>query len=190
MTGALVVPAGVPSGRLYGLVAWPSAELDFWIREQQQRLGVRAYGDPHLNLRAPFPVTGSEAELVSALRTLLDETPAFEVEVGTWRTFPSVVFLECTPSPPLTALHQRVMALPGTPDQEPKEYIPHLTLALGLLPWAQPQLEAELAGLRPPATRFTVSALTLTREAGGEVHEVRTFPLRERRPVSEPARPT
>lgn len=169
-----------PTGPLYGLVAWPSPELDGWLREQQLRLGVRAFGEPHLNLRAPFPILSSEEALVSALRAALCEVGGFEVRIAGWRTFPGVVFLECDLSPDLAALHDRALALPGAPQQpyDQKDYIPHLTLALGVLPWHQQALEAELAALRPPVERFEVSAISLTRESGGEVREVRTFPLR------------
>ena len=172
--------SGAGAGRLYGLVAWPSPDLDGWLRAQQRRLGVRAYGEPHLNLRAPFPALGTEAQLVSALRALLDRTPCFEVRLKGWRTFPGVVFLECERSPELDTLHEQVLALEVAPPQpyDQKAYIPHLTLALGVLPWGQEALEAELPLLRPPVGRFEVSALSLAREAGGEVHELRNFPLR------------
>lgn len=164
---------------LYGLVAWPSPELHSWMRRQQQRLGVRAYGEPHLNLRGLFGVQHREDTLIGALRTLLEGVRGFEVQVKGWRTFPGVVFLEFWRSPELDALHDRVLKLPGAPPQphDQKDYIPHLTLALGVLPWAQPVLEAQLDTLHPPARSFTVSALSLTREAGGEVREVHTFPL-------------
>ncbi len=166
-------------GPLYGLVAWPSPALDGWLRGQQLRLGVRAYGDPHLNLRAPFPILSSEDGLVAALRAMLCDVQGFEVRVKGWRTFPGVVFLECELSPELAALHDRALALPGAPPQpyDQKDYIPHLTLALGVLPWRQQELELELAALHAPEGRFEVSAISLTRESGGEVREVRTFPL-------------
>ncbi|WP_407570453.1 2'-5' RNA ligase family protein [Deinococcus altitudinis] len=171
-------PEALP-GPLYGLVAWPSPELDRWLRAQQLRLGVRAYGEPHLNLRAPFPISGTEDELVSVLRSVLGGVPCFDVQVRGWRTFPGVVFLECVRSAELETLHEQVLALKSAPPQpyDQKDYIPHLTLALGVLPWFQEQLEAELTRLPSPVTRFEVSALSLTREAGGEVREVRTFPL-------------
>ena len=195
------------AGPLYGLVAWPSPELDGWLRQQQQRLGVRAYGDPHLNLRAPFymeqsyeeplesqsPGTGkpsgavqqastvqhSEEALVQALRALLAGVSSFEVQVRGWRTFPGIVFLECERSPELLSLHDLVLTLPAAPPQpyDQREYLPHLTLALGVLPWAWPQLETQLEGLNSPVPGFRVSALSLTRESGGEVRELHTFPL-------------
>ena len=90
-------PEGLP-GPLYGLVAWPSPELDRWLRAQQLRLGVRAYGEPHLNLRAPFPISGTEEELVAVLRSVLGGVPCFDVQIRGWRTFPGVVFLECVRS--------------------------------------------------------------------------------------------
>ncbi len=194
------------AGPLYGLVAWPSPELDGWLRQQQRRLGVRAYGDPHLNLRAPFYVeqlagTGqkpgtvqqastvqpSEEALVQALRALLADVPSFEVRVRGWRTFPGIVFLECERSPDLLLLHDLVLTLPAAPPQpyDQREYLPHLTLALGVLPWAWPQLEAQLEGLSSPVPGFRVSALSLTRESGGEVRELHTFPLRETVPFTD-----
>ncbi|WP_407538756.1 2'-5' RNA ligase family protein [Deinococcus radiomollis] len=170
----------IPAGPLYGLVAWPSPELDRWLRAQQLRLGARAYGEPHLNLRAPFPISGTEDELVSLLRSVLGGVPCFDVQIKGWRTFPSVVFLECVRSAELETLHEQVLALKCAPPQpyDQKDYIPHLTLALGVLPWYQKQLEPELERLHPPVGHFEVSALSLTREAGGEVREVHTFPLR------------
>jgi 2'-5' RNA ligase len=167
------------SDPLYGLVAWPSPELDGWLRQQQERLGVRAYGEPHLNLRALFCIQHDEETLISSLRKLLGGVHGFEVCVKGWRTFPGVVFLEFERSAELDALHDRVLDLPGAPPQpyDQKDYIPHLTLALGVLPWAQPGLEAQLEGLRWPVNGFRVSALSLTREAGGEVREIHTFPL-------------
>ena len=188
-------------------MAWPSPELDGWLRQQQRRLGVRAYGDPHLNLRAPFyveqlygesppsqssstvqpsstvqksgAVQQAEEALVQALRALLADVPSFEVRVLGWRTFPGIVFLECERSPDLLLLHDLVLTLPTAKPQpyDQREYLPHLTLALGVLPWAWPQLETQLEGLNSPVPGFRVSALSLTRESGGEVRELHTFPL-------------
>lgn len=39
---------------LYSVVAWPPEVLDTWLRRWQEHLGVRGFGVPHLNLRAPF----------------------------------------------------------------------------------------------------------------------------------------
>ncbi|WP_424949337.1 2'-5' RNA ligase family protein [Deinococcus sp.] len=180
MTGA---KATATPGPLYGLVAWPSPQLDGWMRGEQERLGVRAYGEPHLNLRALFPITGTQDALVAALRDLLADVACFEVRLKGWRTFPGVVFLECERSPELDALHEQVLALKMAPPQpyDRKDYIPHLTLALGVLPWLQERLVPELETLRPPVSGFEVSALSLTREGGGEVREVHTFPLRASR---------
>ena len=212
--GAPAIGVTHPSaGPLYGLVAWPCAELDGWLRQQQRRLGVRAYGDPHLNLRAPFyirqtstveqadtvqqistvqrssanAVQQSEETLVQEIRALLADVPSFEVSVRGWRTFPGIVFLECERSPELLALHDLVLTLPAAPPQpyDQREYLPHLTLALGVLPWAWQALEAQLEGLSSPVPGFRVSALSLTRESGGEVRELHTFPLRTEERVSD-----
>lgn len=166
-------------GPLYGLVAWPSPELDSWLRREQQRLQVRSYGEPHLNLRAPFYSACDEAELVASLRRMLSGCPPFEVQLTGWRTFPHVVFLECRTTPALEHLHQQVLTLPCAPPQpfDHKEYIPHLTLALGVMSWAEPALHQELERMPLPVSRFPVTALSLTREDGGELREVHTFPL-------------
>ncbi len=185
MSAQAISVTGPSTGPLYGLVAWPCAELDGWLRQQQQQLGVRAYGDPHLNLRAPFyiqqasTVQQSEETLMQALRALLAGVPSFEVQVRGWRTFPGIVFLECERSPELLALHDLVLALLAAPPQpyDKREYLPHLTLALGVLPWAWQALKAQLEGLSSPVPGFRVSALSLTRESGGEVRELHTFPL-------------
>ncbi|MGI8746755.1 MAG: 2'-5' RNA ligase family protein [Deinococcus sp.] len=163
---------------LYGLVAWPSPQLDGWLREQQRRLGVASYGPPHLNLRVPFTVTSGETELTAAVRSLLEGVPPFTVAVGGWRIFPGVVFLGCD-SPEVRQLHDLALELPGAPPQphDQKEYIPHFTLALGVLPWARDALCRELECLEPPVDSFPVSALSLLREGQGELHEVHTFPL-------------
>ena len=52
-----------------------------------------------------------------------------------------------------------------------------LTLALGVLPWAEDLLWGQVQALTPPLERFTVQALSLTREERGEVQELHTFPL-------------
>ncbi|WP_425148422.1 2'-5' RNA ligase family protein [Deinococcus sp.] len=164
-------------------MAWPSGDLDGWLRREQGRLGVRAYGDPHLNLRAPFGSSLPVAVLVASFRELLAGVRPFEVEVQGWRVFPGIVFLECVLSPELLALHDLALTLPEAPPQpyDRNEYIPHLTLALGVLPWARAALNSELERMTWPVTHFPVSALSLTRETGGEVQEVHTFPLAEER---------
>lgn len=183
---AAVPPLDGSGGPLHSLVAWPPEALDTWLRRTQERLGVRAFGAPHLNLRAPFQTPLRGHELVAALRGVLAGQPAFEVRVLGFRHVPSVIFLECERSPELAELHRRVLDI-GPSSRAPydgADYRPHLTLALGVLPWAEEALRREVGALRAPLERFTVEALSLTREARGEVQELHTFPLLERGPLA------
>ena len=164
---------------LHSIVAWPPEVLDTWMRRQQERLNVRSFGLPHLNLRAPFQTPLSSAELLSAMREAVGPQQAFTVRVKGWKHLPSVIFLECELSEELTDLHRRVLQV-GPSSRAPydgEEYRPHLTLALGVLPWANDYLWQEVQQLEPPVQEFTVTALSLTREERGEVQELHTFPL-------------
>lgn len=164
---------------LHSIVAWPCESLDTWMRKQQERLNVRSFGLPHLNLRAPFQTTLKSAELVAAMREVLRDQHTFEVRIKGWKRLPNVIFLECELDAELRDLHLRVLSV-GPSSQAPydgAEYRPHLTLALGVLPWASDFLWEEVQLLRPPIDRFTVTALSLTREERGEVQELHTYPL-------------
>ncbi|GAA5503212.1 hypothetical protein Dxin01_02967 [Deinococcus xinjiangensis] len=164
---------------LHSIVAWPPEVLDTWMRRQQERLNVRSFGLPHLNLRAPFQTSLSNAELVAAMREAINGQEVFEVKIKGWKYLPSVIFLECELSEALSDLHRRVLDV-GPSSRAPydgEEYRPHLTLALGVLPWACDYLWQEVQLLTPPVQEFTVTALSLTREERGEVQELHTFPL-------------
>ncbi len=164
---------------LYSMVAWPTAELSEWLMAVQRRLGVSSYGDPHLNLRVPFEYAGDPKTLICDVRRSLAGVPPFEVEFLRWRRFPHVVFLEYALSVPLSDLHQRLIQVPGAPagKYDGDQFIPHLSLAIGLCDWAEDSVWHALERLRPPQRSFTVQAASLTREGGGELHEVHTFPL-------------
>ena len=164
---------------LYSMVAWPTAELGEWLTGLQRRLGVSSYGDPHLNLRVPFEYAGEPQTLICDVRRSLAGVPPFEVEFLRWRHFPHVVFLEYALSVPLRDLHQRLIQVPGAPagSYDGEQFIPHLSLAIGLCDWAEEGVWRELELLRPPQGSFTVQAASLTRECGGELREVHTFPL-------------
>ncbi|GGR89450.1 2'-5' RNA ligase family protein [Deinococcus sedimenti] len=164
---------------LYSIVAWPPEALDSWLRRQQDRLNVRGFGLPHLNIRAPFQTSLRSAELVATCRDVLRGQPAFDVQVRGWKQLPGVIFLECELSPALGALHRRTLAI-GPSSQarhDGPDYRPHLTLALGVLRWAEPILWEEIRDLKPPLTHFRVEALSLTKEHRGEVQELHTYPL-------------
>lgn len=172
------VPAEAPAP-LYSVVAWPPEALDTWMRRIQERLGVRGFGLPHLNLRAPFTTLLSAAELVDGLRGALQDQRAFDVQVKGWKQLPSVIFLECELSAELRGLHDRLLEV-GPSSRSPydgAEYRPHLTLALGVLPWASEALWEQVQREVTPLGHFHVEALSLTREQRGEVQELHTFPL-------------
>ncbi|MFC4428005.1 2'-5' RNA ligase family protein [Deinococcus navajonensis] len=171
--------ASGPPGPLHSVVAWPPEALDTWMRRTQEQLGVRGFGLPHLNLRAPFQTSLRSAELVAAFREALRGEAQFEVRIKGWKQLPHMIFLECDLDAPLHHLHRRVLEVgPSTRSPHDGEaYRPHFTLALGVLPWAEPLLWAQVQALKPPLASFTVQALSLTREERGEVQELHTFPL-------------
>lgn len=173
------LPDGL-QGPLYSLVAWPPGALDTWLRRAQERLNVRAFGAPHLNLRAPFQTSLSAPELVAAFRQVLRGEPSFDVRVKGWKRLPHMIFLECEPDPHLTELHRRTLEVgPSTrASHDGDGHVPHLTLALGLLTWAEDEIWEAVQAIQPPVDRFHVNVLSLTREERGEVQEVHTFPLR------------
>lgn len=167
---------------LHSIVAWPPEVLDTWMKKQQERLNVRGFGLPHLNLRAPFETPISSKELVTAFRAELKDLPQFDVHIRGWKRLPGVIFLECRMDETLRGLHDRLLAI-GPSSRAPydgPEYRPHLTLGLGILPWAAEYLWEEVQQLVPPVQSFTVTALSLTRESRGEVQELHTFPLEAR----------
>lgn len=163
----------------YSLVAWPPSKLDNWLRELQQRLGVRAFGVPHINLRAPFQTDLSSTELIDRFRDVLDGAGSFEVGVVGWKRYKSVIFLECEASARMLYLHMMALSV-GPSTRSPfdgESYAPHLTLALGLLPWAEDEIWEQIKDLEPPKMSFKISALSLTLEERGEFQELHTFPL-------------
>ena len=173
---------------LYSIVAWPPEALDSWLRRLQDRLNVRGFGLPHLNVRAPFQTPLRSAELVAVCRDVLRGQPAFDVQVRGWKQLPGVIFLECELSPDLRALHDRTLSIePSSRARyDGPEYRPHLTLALGVLKWAEPVLWEKIRDLTPPVTHFRVEALSLTKEHRGEVQELHTFPLLDLPPADPP----
>ncbi|WP_420596787.1 2'-5' RNA ligase family protein [Deinococcus sp.] len=164
---------------LYSLVAWPTAELGRWLSDVQQRLGISSFGAPHLNLRVPFEYSGDAKTLICDVRQSLAGVPPFQVEFLRWRRFPHIIFLEYALSVPLHDLHQRLTQLPGAPagSYDGEHFIPHVSLAIGVCDWAEEAVWQELEALRPPQGSFEVRAASLTREDGGELREVHTFPL-------------
>jgi 2'-5' RNA ligase len=161
------------------VVAWPPQALDTWMRRAQATLNVSGFGLPHLNLRAPFQTSLSSADLIAAFRDRLRGERALEVRIKGWKRLSGVIFLEFELSAALIELHLRLLEV-GPSSRAPydgADYRPHLTLALGILPWAEEQLWQAALALTPPLEHFTIEALSLTREQRGEVQELHTFPL-------------
>lgn len=179
MTKVFLPPIEDKPKPLFSTVAWPPEVLDTWMLRQQERLNVRGFGLPHLNLRAPFQTPLQSRELVVAVRDAMREQSPFEVQLKGWKRLPGVIFLECELNDSLIRLHQRLLDVGPSSRAlyDGTDYRPHLTLALGVLPWAAELLWEEVQLLEPPISHFTVSALSLTREERGEVQEVHTFPL-------------
>lgn len=185
---AKVHPAnsGISDGS-YSLVAWPPPRLDGWLRRLQEELGVSGFGVPHINIRAPFQTELSRRELIDRFRAALDGADAFEVTVRGFKRYKSVIFLECEASARILYLHLVALGV-GPSTRSPYDgeaYAPHLTLALGVLPWAEDELWERVTAAELPLTRFRVSALSLTIEEKGEFIELHTFPLREAPAPSE-----
>ena len=166
---------------LYSVVAWPTTELREWLLEMQGRLGLCGFGEAHLNLRVPFEYAGGSQSLISEVRHCLEDVGPFEVEFLRWRKFPHIIFLEYALNGPLRRLHDQLLSIPGAPGgpYDGETFIPHLSLAIGVCAWAEHDVWETLQTLSPPHSRFTVSAASLTREDGGELREVHTFPLGE-----------
>lgn len=170
--------SGVMDGS-YSLVAWPPSKLDGWLRRVQEELGVSGFGVPHINLRAPFRTELSRQEVIARFRDVLDGASSFEVTIKGFKRYKSVIFLECETSARMLYLHLMALSV-GPSTRSPydgESYAPHLTLALGVLPWAEDDLWARVEAIELPLNRFRVSALSLTIEEKGEFLELHTFPL-------------
>ncbi|GHG07360.1 2'-5' RNA ligase [Deinococcus piscis] len=172
------ISSGVMDGA-YSLVAWPPPRLDGWLRKLQDQLGVSGFGVPHINLRAPFQTELSRRELIERFRDVLDGASSFEVSIKGFKRYKGVIFLECETSARMLYLHLMALSV-GPSTRSPydgESYAPHLTLALGVLPWAEDDLWERVTTLELPLTHFQVSALSLTIEEKGEFLELHTFPL-------------
>lgn len=164
---------------LYSLVAWPPSELAGWMQDLQGRLNLAAYGAPHLNLRAPFEWAGPEAELDAQLRRALRGLSAFEVHLIGWQRFPHTIFLGVERSPAVWQAHTCSLQLSDAPPsaRDAEAYRPHLTLALGLLPWAEDAAWQAAQPHTPPTAGWTARELALTRDEGGEISTLETYRL-------------
>jgi len=159
---------------LYGIVALPPQPLRRWIENFQKRHSLAAYGEAHLNLRSPFGWSGTETELMAALERHLGGLPPLEVRLGKWDRFSSTVFIDVEKTPQLAQFHRAALEIPGA---EPSSfdghaYSPHLTVALGICPWAYRRIWREVHSEDVPVARWTSHELYLARDAGGELERV------------------
>lgn len=167
-------------GPLFSVVAWPPRVMHTWIRQLQKELNVCNFGPPHINLRAPFSTELSTEELVISLRQTLCDKQQFLIRVQDWKCIDQhVFFLECEFDVYFQQMHQAMLDIGPSShaSYDGIHFKPHLTLALGVLPWATEALWETVQDLEPPLTEFMVSSLSLTREERGEIQEIHTFPL-------------
>ncbi len=164
---------------LYSLVAWPSAGLATWVAAEQRARGFASFGAPHLNVRTPFEYAGDEGALLEGCARVARGLAPFEARFRGWRRFPHTIFLELERSAPLDELHERSLRLlpVAAGARDAGAYIPHLTLALGLCPWAEEDAWASVLPLVPPVLTFPVERLALTLEQGGEIVELARYDL-------------
>ncbi|AFZ65819.1 2'-5' RNA ligase family protein [Deinococcus peraridilitoris] len=167
---------------LYSLVAWPPERLARWVTDVQREHAFASYGAPHLNLRTPFEYSGDEGLLIDAVALAVTGLTPFEVEFRAWRRFPHTIFLELNSTRLLMEAHARVLSelpVPGS-ERDASGYLPHLTLALGLCPWAEESAWEAIRSLVPPVLSWTVDAFALTLENRGEIVELARYPLNQR----------
>jgi len=159
---------------LYGIVALPPQPLRRWIENFQKRHSLAAYGEAHLNLRSPFGWGGSESELMAALERHLGGLPPLEVRLGKWDRFSSTVFIGVEKTVQLEQFHRAALEIPGaqTSSFDGDAFSPHLTVALGICPWAYRRIWREIHSEDVPVARWTSSELYLARDAGGELERV------------------
>lgn len=151
---------------LYSVSGWPPEPLARFMAREQGRLGVSGFGPPHLNLRSVFSHP-DPAALAEQLGDILADQPPLALRLRGWRKLPSMIFLELERSPELMALHERLLDLAPAGPFDGAEFLPHLTFALGILPWAEQELWEQVQTLEASLHEWHLSQLTLTREAGG-----------------------
>ncbi len=164
---------------LYSLVAWPPKTLAAWVAGVQGEHGLASYGAPHLNLRTAFPYHGDEGVLLTAAGRVAAQLAPFQARFLSWRRFPHTIFLDLKPTPQLLAAHDLTLReTAGAPSEwDGHNYIPHLTLALGICSWAEDQSWNAVKRLTPPVLEWTVDEIALTLENGGEIVEMARYPL-------------
>jgi 2'-5' RNA ligase len=164
---------------LYGILALPPTPLKNWIERFQERHDLASYGTPHLNLRSPFVWSGSEAELVSLCQQHFAHLPPLELELSGWERFSSTVFIGVQNSTLLERYHQTALRLPHTEASslDGVNFVPHVTVALGICPWAFRRMWREVTAEHIPSSRWYVQELYLAKDKVGEIELVAPLEL-------------
>lgn len=168
------------SGALYGITAWPPADIADLVRRFQLDNQVAAFGEPHFNLRTPFRWSGTEASLAARFREACESLSRFEARLDGWKAFPTALYLAVRPTPAVLRTHDALLAAGGQPlfeGLDADNYVPHVSVALGLLPWSREDVVATAARLPLPRTSWRIAELALTREDGGVIAELQRLPL-------------
>jgi len=141
---------------------------------------VAGYGTPHFNLRYPFFWDGPEEELLRELEHTAAGLAPFRATLTGWEEFPTALYLGVRPTPAVLAAHEALYAAggePGLPGLDRDEYVPHVTVALCVLPWAREAIVRAAAHARVPRHWWLVSSLAVTRDNSGELIELARLPL-------------
>lgn len=165
---------------LYGVTVWPPAELADFIREFQARHRVASYGQPHFNLRYPFLWPGTEEELVASVERAAAGIRPFRATIDGWHEFPNALYLGVRATPSVLNAHARLFAVGGAPltaGMDDDAYVPHISVALGLLDAARQEVVEAARALTPPVRGWRVTRVVVTRDDSGELLEVASVPL-------------
>jgi 2'-5' RNA ligase len=157
------------SAGLYGITAWPPKALTGFVEDFQAQHGVQAYGQPHFNLRYPFLWAGTEEELIERFQTCA-RIPRFRAWIDGWADFPSALYIAIRATAEVLEAHERVLEVGGAPlyaglDQH--DYVPHVTVALGLTDENRQRILSATQTHPIPRRSWTVSHLALTRDENG-----------------------
>lgn len=172
------------SAGVYGITGWPPPRLRDFVLEFQRRHGVTSYGQPHLNLRYPFLWAGTEDELIERFQAICTQIPAFRAEITGWADFPNALYIGIRPSPEVFEAHERVLEIGGASlyaGLDQSDYVPHLTVALGLTDENRAPIIDAARRERIPRRSWTVTNLVLTRDENGDLKEVSKARLKTQR---------
>lgn len=164
---------------LYGILALPPTPLKNWIERFQERHELASYGTPHLNLRSPFVWSGSESSLIAACQKQFADLPPLELELSGWERFSSTVFIGVKPTPLLERFHQTALYLPDTQtsSMDGPNFVPHVTVALGICPWAFRRMWREVTAESIPSSTWLIQELYLAKDNAGELEIVGSLEL-------------